>query len=139
MAKREKQKPLFAEIDRIISVLRSGQRQDLVILIVPSHDKNQKQLNDQEMWAEAGMQLLGDVYGGATAFRTFKGVYRTESNVLLWDEPILLESYVKRDDLENEEKLKELLGFLKRMGATTNQAAVGLVINDVFHEITDYD
>ena len=107
-------------------------------MIVPSHDRHQQPLNNQEMWAHAGMEMLGEVFGGATAFRTFKGVYRGADGTLLWDEPILLESYVSRDDLENPAHLQVLLDFAKRMGRETDQAAVGLVINDVFHEITNY-
>ena len=91
------------------------------------------------MWANAAMELLGELFGGATAFRTFKGIYRCDDGTLLWDEPILIESYVSRDDLENQIKLQGLLAFAKRMGSSTDQAAVGLVVNDVFHEISNYN
>ena len=63
---------------------------------------------------------------------------KCDDGKVLHDKPILVESYVGRTDLENEEKLRELLEFVKRLGKETNQAAVGLIINNVFHEITDY-
>jgi hypothetical protein len=50
MGKR-KQKSLFPELDQVISVLHAGTTQDLVIIIVPSHDRDEEPLNDQEMWA----------------------------------------------------------------------------------------
>ncbi len=85
------------------------------------------------------MDLLGDLFGGATAFTTFAGVYRTDDGTLLHDKPILIESYVhSRSDLEDRAKLSELLAFIKRMGRETKQKAVGLIINSVFHEITDF-
>lgn len=139
MAKKGRQKSLFPELDKIISVLRSDARQDLLILIVPSHDKKENELTDQEMWAAAGLELLGDLFGGATAFETFAGIYKADDGKLLHDKPILIESYVQnRSDIENRRKLAELLRFIKRMGRETNQAAVGLVINTIFHAITDF-
>ena len=138
MAKKKKQKELFPELQEIISVLHSGERQDLLILIIPSADKNDETLDDQEMWANAAMELFADLYGGATAFGTFAGIYKADDGKTLHDQPILIESYVKREILENEAILVRLLEFCKRLGKETNQAAVGLVVNSVFHEITEY-
>ena len=128
----------FPEVDQIITVLREGIRQDLVILIIPSHDRENKPISDQEFWAEAAMDLFADLYRGATALETFKGVYKSSDGTILYDKPIMIESYVDRSDLEDPTKLAELLRFIKRMGKKTKQAAVGLVINSVFHEITDF-
>jgi hypothetical protein len=50
----------------------------------------------------------------------------------------LIESYVQRADAEDEQKLRQLLEFAKRMERETGQVAVGIVINDVFFEITDF-
>jgi len=40
---------LFPEIEQIISIINADERQDIVILIIPSHDKNDKLLKDQEI------------------------------------------------------------------------------------------
>jgi hypothetical protein len=133
-----RQKSLFPELDEIVVALHAGTPQDLVILIIPSHDRSETPLTDREMWANAAMDLCADLFGGATAFEAFSGVYKTADGRVLHDKPILVESYVKRADLEDRAKLTELLRFLKRMGKETKQAVVGLVINSVFHEITDY-
>jgi hypothetical protein len=45
---------------------------------------------------------------------------------------------VDREALENRDHLSDLLRFAKRMGHQTNQAAVGLVIDSVCHEITNF-
>lgn len=136
--KKQKQKVLFPELEEIVSVLRSNRRQDILILIIPSADKRDVELKDQEMWANSAMELFADLYGGATAFKTFAGIYKADDGKILHDQPILIESYVEREPLEDEATLKQLLEFCKRMGRETNQAAVGLIVNSVFHEITDY-
>jgi len=131
-------KPLHSEVEKIISIINSGVRQDLVILIVPSHDKKDKLLKDQDMWAGNTMDLFADLYRGATAFQTFQGIYKDAEGNVYRDKPILIESYVERSRLVDEGNLNDLLAFAKRMGRETRQKAVGLIINDVFHEITDF-
>jgi hypothetical protein len=84
------------------------------------------------------MELFADLYRGATAFQTFAGIYKTQDGKVLHDKPILVECYAQRADVEDTEKLTDLLHFIKRMGRETQQAAVGLVVNSVFHEITDF-
>jgi hypothetical protein len=129
---------LFTEVDNIISVLQSGTRQDIVILIIPSHDKTDRAIKNQDVWAGEAMELCKDLFRGATAFETFAGIYLTDDGRTLHDKPILIESYVARAALEDRRRLNQLVGFMKRMGRETKQAAVAVVINDVFHEITDF-
>jgi len=83
------------------------------------------------------MDLFADLYGGATAFKTFQGIYKDTAGKVYHDKPILIESYVGRSSLVDEGTLQELLAFAKRMGRETRQKAVALIINDVFHEITE--
>ena len=138
--KKQEQKTLLPSDDeRIICSLRYDTRQDLLILFIPSHDKNQKNLSDQNMWAEAAMKTIGDLFGGATAFKALTGVYKSDADgKLLHDNPIVVESYVARDDIENPDRLRALTEFAKRMGRETNQEAVGLVLNNCIHFIKDY-
>jgi hypothetical protein len=134
MAKKE----LFPEVEQIISIINKDERQDIVILIIPSHDRNDKPLKDQELWAGNAMELFADLYRGATAFQTFQGIYKDTEGKVYHDKPILIESYVERPRLVDEATLKQLLAFAKRMGRETRQKAVALIINDVFHEITEF-
>lgn len=69
-------KGLFPEVEQIISIINKDERQDLVILIIPSRDRNDKPLKDQEVWAGAAMDLFADLYRGATAFQTFQASTR---------------------------------------------------------------
>src|SRR5262249_4175317 len=134
-------KGLFPEVEQIISIINKDERQDIVILIIPSHHKEGKKdkpLNDQEVWAGAAMDLFADLYGGATAFQTFQGIYKDSDGEVHRDKPILIESYVERSRLVDEATLQQLVAFAKRMRRETRQKAVALIINDVFHEITEF-
>lgn len=68
---------LFPETQDIISLLSKESTQDIVIIIVPSHDKNNKALPEPltAEWASNAMQLMADLYRGATAYQAFKGIY----------------------------------------------------------------
>ncbi len=134
-------KGLFPEVEHIISVINTDERQDIVILIIPSHykeNKKDKPLKDQEVWAGAAMDLFADLYQGATAFQTFQGIYKDDEGEVHRDKPILIEAYVERSKLVDEATLQQLLAFAKRMGRETRQKAVALIINDVFHLITKF-
>lgn len=131
----------FPIVEQIISVVNTDERQDIVILIIPSHYKSEKKdkpLDNQEFWAGAAMDLFADLYGGATAFKTFQGIYKDKAGEIHRDNPILIESYVERSRLVDESILQLLVDFVRRMGRETHQKAMALIINDVFHEITEY-
>jgi hypothetical protein len=128
-----------AEVQKMLDVFESDEPQVLVILIVPSHDKNKKELPNQDVWADTALRFLGDLYGGATAFSAYAGIYKDKSTGnLLWDKPILIESYAAMKDVKDEQKLQALVDFMKRMGRELRQLAVGVVIHNAFIEITDF-
>lgn len=128
------------EVTQIAESLRSGYRDDTVILFIPSHDKSEppREIVDQDMWANEALQLFGRLYKGATAFRQLTGIWNDGVNKPLPDKPIMIQSLAKRAAVENIANLEEMVVFSKRMGKALNQACVGLVFNDVFHEITDF-
>ncbi len=129
---------LFAEeVERIISVLRSDVPQVLVILAIPSHDKNEKELKNQEWWANEAADMFAELYGGATAFQALVGTFKYKDKIL-HDRPIMVESYAQKADVEDPSNLVELLRFAKRMGKETRQAAVAIVIGNIFFTITDF-
>jgi len=119
----------------ILIKLRSGERKDLVILVVPSRDRKDEPIPDQHMWAEAGLDVLANLYRGATAFKAYAGIFRTDAGKILHDEPILLEAYADRRDVESGDKLNSLLRFTVRMGKETDQDTVAIVVNDFMHFI----
>ncbi len=121
--------------------MRFGVRDDTVIVFIPSHDRDKTKLPDQPQWALAALKLMGKLYGGATGFKELVGIWRDDDNggELLEDQPVMIQSLVKRAVLEDAAKLLELSNFLKRMGRETRQGAVAVVINDAIHFISNYE
>jgi hypothetical protein len=50
----------------------------------------------------------------------------------------LIESYTQAETIADVRKLSKLVEFMKRMGKETRQAAVAVVIDNTFHEITEF-
>ncbi|MGA2700527.1 MAG: hypothetical protein ABSH35_05455 [Isosphaeraceae bacterium] len=127
------------EVERIASDVETGRQQVLVILFIPSHDRDEKELKTRDLWADAALNLFADLFGGATAFDTYAGIYRDKSRGKdLKDKPILVEAYTEIERVRNLDVLNNLVSFMKRMGKEAKQAAVAVVINNVFHEITNF-
>ena len=76
-----RQKPPSDE-ETIIAHLRYGTPQVVVVLFIPSHDKKQKPLQDQPLWAGEAMELFGRIYGGATAFQALEGIFREDNGTV---------------------------------------------------------
>ena len=131
---------LFPETQEIIALLSKGSEQDIVVLVVPSHDRKNKALPEPltAEWASNAMQLMADLYRGATAYQAFKGIYKTDEGHYLWDNPRLIESYATIEAIQDPKKLNALVEFSKRMGKTLDQASVMLVFGTVMYYIEDY-
>lgn len=140
MAKDKNQGTLFQETRDIISLLSRDSPQDLVIIIVPSHDKKNKELPESltAEWSSGAMKLLADIYGGATAYDTHAGIFKTDDGHYLYDKPRLIESIAKIEDIHDGERLNLLVHFAKRMGKTLDQDTVMLIFGTVGYYIKDY-
>jgi hypothetical protein len=138
-AKVEPDDPSFPEWLR--GRLRFGIADDCIIVLIPSHARDKKRLNDQPGWASRALELMGHLYGGATGFNKLIGIWRDDENggQLLTDEPIMIQSLARRADVEDPAKISELGKFLKLMGKKTNQGAVAVVFNNAIHFISKYD
>jgi hypothetical protein len=130
---------LSPEAERIASDIETGRQQVLVILFIPSHDRDEKELKSRDLWADAALDLFAELFNGATAFETYAGIYRDKVRGKdLKDKPILVQSYTGIERARNLDVLNNLISFMRRMGKETKQAAVAVVINNVFHEISDF-
>jgi hypothetical protein len=106
----------------------------LLVLFVPSHDRSGARI-DQAFWVEEVLRVLGELFGGATAFPQGRGVWRDDSQggQLHFDEPVVVQCYTAADLIEQHaEKLRD---FLVRMGTEGKQGAVGLVIDRDYLEL----
>jgi hypothetical protein len=138
---RGKGKPAPKTPDPLVTALQAAvvgdRHDDTIIIIIPSHDSGrpQKELTDQEFWADAGLRLFSKLYGGATAFMALRGVWKSPDGTDLFDEPIMIQSLANREDAENEAKLEELIEFARRMCRETRQECVAVMCNDTIHFI----
>lgn len=106
----------------------------LLVLFIPSKDRSTKPI-DQGFWVEEALNVLGTLFGGATAFPQGRGVWRDDAQggKLLFDEPVVIQCYTSEYVLEQQ--MKPLGEFLHRMGREARQGAIGLVIDGDYLEI----
>ena len=112
----------------------SKSESNLLVLFIPSVDREGNSV-DQDVWVGRALEMLGQEFGGATAFPKAKGVWRDDAQggKLVFDEPVVVQCYTNEEALE--EHARELRQFLVKMGTETNQGAVGLVIDRDYLEI----
>lgn len=107
---------------------------NLLVLFIPSVDREMQPI-DQEIWIEKALRVLGNSFGGATAFPKARGVWRDDRHGgrLVYDEPVVIQCYTNESALERH--AETLRAFLLDMGQSTAQGAVGLVIDRQYLEI----
>jgi hypothetical protein len=107
----------------------------LLVLFIPSHDRDGGAI-DQQFWVGEALRVLGEQFGGATAFPQGRGVWRDDAQggKLHFDEPVVVQCYTAADALEL--KADQLREFLVRMGTGARQGAIGLVIDSDYLEIS---
>jgi len=106
----------------------------LLVLFIPSHDRYEQPV-PQEYWVDEALKVLGQCFGGATAFPQGRGVWRDDANggKLLLDEPVVIQCYTSEAALTSQ--AEPLRQFLHLMGREAHQGAVGLVIDRDYLEI----
>jgi len=112
----------------------------LVVLFIPSVERDGKTAVDQEHWTGAALEMLGRVFGGATAYPKARGIWRDDERegALIQDEPIVMHCYTTPADIQNEHNLAQLGRFCRRMGREAHQGEIGLVVGDEYFAIRDY-
>ena len=112
----------------------------LVVLFVPSVERDGVTPVDQNYWVDAALEMLGTVFGGATAYPRAKGIWRDDerSGHLVRDEPVVIHCYTTPERIEDEDALAELGSFCRRLGREASQGEVGLVVGDEYFAIRDF-
>ena len=87
--------------------LGSGRQRALVLLFIPSIERNGTTAVDHNRWSEDAMKMLGTVFGGATSFPRARGVWRDDERdrALVFDEPVMVWSLVAPESLNDEKTL----------------------------------
>lgn len=60
------------------SELQVARKATLVVLFVPSVERDGITTIDQDRWVDAALEVFGQLFGGATAFPRAKGVWRDD-------------------------------------------------------------
>ena len=118
-----------------------GRKTLLVVLFIPSVERDGMTPVDQDRWAGAALEMFGRVFGGATAYPKAEGIWRDDERggALVKDEPVLIHCYMAPDDIEDSAKQAELSAFCRRMGRETHQGEVGLVIGDEYFAFREFE
>jgi hypothetical protein len=122
------------------SGLSGGRKRVLVVLFVPSVERDGTTPIDQDRWVDAALEMFGRAFGGATAYPKAKGVWRDDerNGALVKDEPVVVHCYTTRTDIEDSRNLAELGSFCRTMGRDARQGEVGLVIGDEYFAIREF-
>ena len=120
---------------------RARRKAVLLVLFVPSVERDGKTRVDQDFWVEAGLDLLGRGFGGGTAYPKAKGIWRDDARggELVRDEPVVLHCYTNPADIQDKRKMGQQGAFCRKMGLATRQGEVGLVVGDEYLAIQDFD
>jgi hypothetical protein len=112
----------------------------LVVLFVPSVERDGVTPVDQDYWVDAALETFGTVFGGATAYPRAKGIWRDDERGghLVRDEPVVIHCYTTPELIEDEDALAELGSFCRRLGREASQGEVGLVVGDEYFAIRDF-
>ena len=121
-------------------VLGGGHKRVLVVLFVPSVERDGSTPIDQQRWVDATLEMFGRVFGGATAYPKAKGIWRDDERfgALVKDEPVVVHCYTTPADIADACNLAELGDFCRTMGRETHQGEVGLVIGDEYFAVHDF-
>lgn len=108
----------------------------LLVLFIPSADRDRDALGkkEQKRWVRKALKLLGQRFGGATAFPRGWGTWRDDDQGgrLVWDRPVLIQCFTSEPAMrEHTPALRE---FLLDLGRATNQGAVACVLDRVMYQ-----
>jgi hypothetical protein len=125
---------------RATSGFAAGRKSVLVVLFIPSVQRDGITSIDQESWVTLALEIFGGVFGGTTAYPRARGIWRDDENqgLLVKDEPVIVHCYTTPRDINDPTKLRKLYAFCSKMGRDARQGEIGLVIGDEYFSIRDF-
>ncbi|MBI4601257.1 MAG: hypothetical protein HY721_04770 [Planctomycetes bacterium] len=120
--------------------LAGGRKRVLVVLFIPSVERDGLTAIDQQHWVDAALEMFGRVFGGATAYPKARGIWRDDERggALVKDEPVVVHCYTTPADIQDARNLAELGTFCRKMGREAHQGEIGLVVGDEYFAIRDF-
>src|SRR5258708_36322343 len=121
-------------------ILSGGRKRVLVVLFVPSVERDGTMPIDQPRWVDSALEMFGRVFGGATAYPKAKGIWRDDERggALVKDEPVVVHCYTTPVAIQDASNLAELGAFCRSMGREARQGEVGMVVGDEYFAIRDF-
>jgi hypothetical protein len=121
-------------------ILPGGSKRVLIVLFIPSVERDGKTTVDQTFWAEEALKMFGEAFGGATAYPKARGVWRdTErGGTLVFDDTVVVHCYTTPKDVQSASKMKKVAAFCERMRVEARQGEVGLVIADEYFAFRNF-
>jgi hypothetical protein len=122
-------------------ILDGGRKRVLVVLFVPSVERDGATSIDQQHWVDTALEMFGRVFGGATAYPKAKRIWRDDERggALVRDEPVVVHCYTTPADIQNAQNLAELGRFCRSMRREAHQGEIGLVVGDEYFAIHDFE
>ena len=120
-------------------VLGARRKRVLLVLFIPSVERDGKTPIDQDYWVGEALRLLGRLFGGATAYPRARGVWRDDDRggALVEDNPVVIHCYTEPEVIEDARNVAELGSFCRRMGREGHHGEIGLIVDDEYLAITD--
>jgi hypothetical protein len=118
-----------------------GSKRVLLVLFVPSVERDGKTPVGQQAWVDASLEMFGMTFGGATAYPQARGVWRDDErdNVLVWDDPVVVHCYTSPQSVMDDGNLGLVAAFCRRMGRETRQGEVGLIVDNQYHAFRNFE
>ncbi len=115
-------------------------RRVLLVLFIPSADRDGKNLSNQDEWKGKALEFFGATYGGGTAMARAEGIWRDDgrNGNLVRDFPILLHCYMTQEQAMDKKSLLKLGTFCRKMGKEMDQGEVAVVLDDIFHTFSNF-
>lgn len=110
------------KVARKRQTLSGARKRVLVVLFVPSVERDGATSINQQYWVDAALEMFGRVFGGATAYPKAKGVWRDDERggALVRDEPVVVHCYTTPVDIEDFHKPPRTRGFLPEDGTRSS-------------------
>src|SRR5277367_7038647 len=115
-------------------ILPVASKRVLVVLFIPSVERDGKTAIDQTFWSEEALKMFGAAFGGATAYPKARGAWRDDEKggALVFDDTVVVHCYTTPKDVQTPAKMKKVAAFCERMLVEAKQGEVGLVIADEY-------
>ena len=96
--------------------LDGGRKRALVVLFVPSVERDGKTAVDQPHLVDSALEMFGRVFGGATAYPKAKGIWRDEERggALVKDEPVVVHCYTTPEFLRRRTSTPVIKAVVER-------------------------